>query len=94
MLQSMKNKLMLAAAIAVIYLTSCTENTRAKACGGTATVDLPPNTKIVNATWKDHELWYLTRPMRSDEVAETMTLHEQSSFGLIEGKVIFKETKQ
>lgn len=90
----MKMKLMLAAAIAVLSLTSCTENSRAKAWGGTATVDLPVNTKIINATWKDQELWYLTRPMRADEVAETATLHEQSSFGLIEGKVVFKESKQ
>lgn len=89
----MKIKLILAAVVAAMSLTSCTENARAKAWGGTATVDLPANTKIVNATWKDQELWYLTRPMRTGEVAETVTLHEQSSFGLVQGKVIFKESK-
>jgi hypothetical protein len=85
--------LILAAAFAVLSLTSCTENSRAKAWGGTATVDLAPNTKLIGATWKDAELWYLTRPMRADEVAETSSLIEQSNFGLVEGKVVFKETK-
>lgn len=89
---------LLAAAFALAFtspllLTSCTENSRAKAWGGTATVDLAPNTKIISATWKESQLWYLTRPMRVDEVAETSTLTEQSSFGLVEGKVVFKETK-
>ena len=79
--------------IPFIFLVSCTENQRAKSYGGTATVDLPKNTKLVNATWKDQELWYLTRPMRNDEVAETSTLHEQSSFGIVEGAVVFKESK-
>ena len=85
--------ILLAAAFAVFALTSCTENSRAKAWGGTATVDLAPNTKLVGATWKDAELWYLTRPMRAGEVAETSSLIEQSNFGLMEGKVVFKETK-
>lgn len=61
--------------------------------GGTATVDLTPNTKLISATWKDAQLWYLTRPMRDDETAETSTLNERSGFGIIEGKVVFKETK-
>lgn len=85
--------LLLAAALAAFSLTSCTQNARAKGWGGTAKVDLAPNTKLVGATWKDAQLWYLTRPMRSDEVAETSTLTEESSFGLVEGKVVFSETK-
>lgn len=85
--------LALTAMLAVLSLTSCTENSRAKGWGGTATVDLAPNTKVIGATWKESQLWYLTRPMRADEVAETSTLIEQSNFGLMEGKVVFKETK-
>jgi hypothetical protein len=78
---------------AIGSLTSCTENLRAKQYGGTATVSLTPNQKLVNATWKDQELWYLTRQMRANETPETFTLTEQSSFGLIEGKVVFSESK-
>jgi hypothetical protein len=90
----MKTKLTLLAFASLALLSSCTENQRAKKWGGTASVDLPANTKLTGATWKDAELWYLTRPMRADEVAETSTLHEQSSFGLIQGKVVFNESKK
>lgn len=92
----MKAKL-LAFTIVVLALASCTENSRARNYGGTQTVNLPPNTKLINATWKSYEsgssLWYLTRPMRADETAETLTFQEKSSFGLIEGTVNFVESK-
>ena len=78
---------------AILFLASCTQNERAKAFGGTASVDLPSNQKLVTATWKDQNLWYLTRPMRSDETPETYTLKESSSYGLVEGTVIFNESK-
>lgn len=86
-------KSLLLAALAALSLVSCNQNTRAKnlAGGGTATVELPARTKLITATWKDTELWYLTRPMRADETPETSTLHGYSGWGVIEGKVIFKE---
>lgn len=57
------------------------------------TVNLPKGQKFVNATWKESELWYVTRTMRSNEVSETFTFQEKSSYGMIEGKVIFVESK-
>ena len=74
-------------------ITGCTENQRARQFGGTTTVNLPAKQKLVNATWKQDSMWYLVRPMRSNETAEVYEFQENSSFGLIEGKVIFKETK-
>ena len=71
--------------------TSCTQNTRVKSFGGTANVDLPPGTKLIAATWKNNQLWYLHRPSREGEKPETLTLQERSSFGVLEGKVIFQE---
>lgn len=85
----MKNIVIIASIIAT--LSSCTENQRAKQFGGTATVDLPKGTKFVNATWKEDALWYAYRPARVGEMPETVTLREQSSFGLIEGEVRFNE---
>lgn len=79
--------------LSLISLSGCTDNTRAKTFGGKATVKLPPNTKLVNVTWKNSNMWYLTRPMREDEEAETLSFQEKSDFGLIEGKVVFEETK-
>ncbi len=82
--------------IAIVCLASlvhvgCTANKRAKSHGGTMTLNLPPGEKLVSATWKDNNLWYLTRPMRKGESPETSTLHESSNLGIIEGSVIFKE---
>jgi hypothetical protein len=84
--------------IAILILVSvtlfgCTENQRAKSFGGTATVDLPAGEKLTGATWKEENLWYLTRPMRVDEQPEKHTLREQSSLGMVEGKVVFKEKR-
>jgi hypothetical protein len=72
-------------------LTSCTENQRAKNFGGSAKVELPQGTKFVGATWKEDALWYAYRPARADEKPETVTLKEQSSFGLLQGEVVFSE---
>jgi len=72
---------------------SCTENDRVKNFGGTATFELPKGKKLVNITWKETEIWYLTRPMRSDEFPETYEFHEKSSLGFKEGIFLIKESK-
>lgn len=82
---------LLTSLIAILLLSSCTENTRAKSFGGTMTVELPPQTKLVTATWKETELWYLYRPMRQGETPETSIFQENSSFGMWEGTVKFIE---
>lgn len=86
--------LLLLAIIAVSVLaSSCTKNQRAKQFGGTAEITLPKGQKLVTATWKDANLWYMTRPMKEDEVAETYTFQEESSYGMVEGTYIIKEVK-
>ena len=77
-----------------ITMNSCTENQRAKNWGGTAKIVLPKHQKLVITTWKDDNLWYLTREMREDEKAETYTFVEDANFGIMNGKVIlFVEVK-
>lgn len=78
-------------ALTAFVLPSCTDNVRAKSFGGTTTVDLPAGTSLVNVTWKEAELWYLTRPRTEGEKPISYTFQEKSGFGLVEGKVIFKE---
>lgn len=80
-------------AILAITFASCTQNERAKNFGGTATVNLPEGQKLVNVTWKEDQIWYLTRPMNSTDSAETYTFQEESSYGMMEGTVILKESK-
>jgi hypothetical protein len=72
-------------------LCGCTQNQRARSFGGTATVELPAGRKLVNATFKQDNLWILTRAAKPDEKPEAFELTEDSSFGLIEGKVIIRE---
>lgn len=72
-------------------LTGCTENERARSLGGTMTIDLPAGQKLINATWKETQLWYLTRPSKNDEKPEVLTFKESSSYGVMEGKVVFRE---
>lgn len=79
--------------VALGFTTGCTENQRPKRFGGTANVNLPANKKLVNVTWKNEQLSILTKPMTTNDVAETYTFKENSSFGLIEGTVVIFENK-
>jgi hypothetical protein len=87
-------KKVILSAIAIIALsTSCTQNARVKAFGGEGTINLPKGRKLVNVTWKETQVWYLTRPMHKDEVAETYQFQEESSWGMVEGTYNLVETK-
>jgi len=78
----------------LVFITGCTEQERAKDFGGATTVTLPKGQKLVNVTWKQEgNLWYLVRPMRAGEVAETYQFKESSSFGVMEGQVTLTETR-
>jgi hypothetical protein len=88
----MKKTIFLILGLAMI-LGSCTQNQRAKRWGGTANYNLECNKKLVEVTWKGEEMWFLTRNMREDEVAETYKFNEESSYGILEGTVVIKECK-
>lgn len=85
-------KLILLLIIATL-LFSCTENSRVKNFGGEGTLNLPKGQKLVNVTWKETQLWYLTRPMHDNEPAETYQFQEESSWGVIQGTFNIIETK-
>ena len=78
----------------VLIFTACTENSRVKNFGGEGTINLPVGRKLINITWKEDQIWYLTRPMDSTDVAETYKFHEESSWGAIEGTYNIVETKK
>ena len=86
-------KILLVLVLSLTVLTSCTDNQRAKQFGGESTETLSENVKLVEVTWKEDNMWVLTRPMRQGESAETFTFKEISSFGIMEGTVIIKESK-
>lgn len=79
--------------IVTMFLASCTQNQKAKNFGGKAEITLPKGKKLIIATWKDDNLWYLTRDMHPEENAEVYQFSEESSFGVLEGVYIIKEEK-
>lgn len=79
--------------LAIALIGGCTEKQRAKQLGGSMTVRLECGQKLFDVTWKNDNLWYATRPMRHGEVPETYTFIEDSSFGVMEGKVTFVECR-
>ena len=72
--------------------TSCTENSRAKTFGGSMTINLDPNEKLVNVTWKDSDMWLLTRPMLSGEQPQVYKFKEKSTFGIMSGEITIVES--
>lgn len=88
----MKKLLLLILLVSFIF-SGCTAQERAKHLGGTYSVDLPEGQKLVNVTWKEDTLWYLTKPMSESDAAEVYTFQADSSWGLVEGTVIIKESK-
>lgn len=68
-------------------LPSCTENQRAKKFGGTMKYQVPKGEEFVNATWKDDNLWIITK----SKTSTTFYMHEVSSFGLMEGTVVIRQ---
>ena len=75
-----------------LCLTSC-EQSITRALGGTTKIELDPGEKLVEATWKGDDIWYLVEPMDSDYVPKTKTFKESSRIGVLEGKVIFYEKR-
>jgi hypothetical protein len=87
--------------LAIIFafaMQSCTENQKARNYGGTETFRLEPGQKLLNATWKGEKgssnLWYLTRPMKANETADTLYFKESSDYGVWQGTVVFIESKK
>lgn len=78
--------------IACLPILSCAKQQMAKNWGGEYEVHLPPCKKLLNLTWKESNLWVLTRPMVWGEVADKYELIEDSAFGIAEGKILIQES--
>ena len=74
-------------------LFSCTENSRVKHFGGSGDIHLPTGQKLVNVTWKENQIWYLSRPMKKDEDADIYRFQEESGWGVVEGTYYIHEHK-
>lgn len=79
--------------ITIAFITCGCDNFTTKHFGGTTTINLEPGEKLIEATWKDSNIWYLVEPMEDDYIPKTKVFKECSIFGVMEGKIIFIETK-
>lgn len=86
-------KRILMALVLTTLLASCTQQSMVRNWGGSDHVKIMKGQKLVNLTWKEDDLWALTRPMRNGEEPETYSFKESSSYGLMEGEIILEEQK-
>lgn len=86
-----KTIILLSLILLSLSFMTCTGNWRAKKAGGTVTYEIDTDRKFVNITWKDDNLWILTRERKSGETPETYIFKEESKHGIVEGKVIIIE---
>ena len=87
----MKKLLVLVGLIAI--LSSCTEQQVKKQYGGTIEIKLPAGEKLMEATWKGEDLFYLTEPMEEEYKPKAKMFREHSSWGVMETNVKFIEVK-
>ena len=81
------------ALIAAICLCSCAQQMTTRELGGEMTIELPKGQELMMVTWKDYDLFYLTRPMADDYVPMKKTFKENSAYGVLESTVYFIESR-
>lgn len=59
----------------------------------TMTITLEPNRKMVSITYKDKNMWILTKEMKSTDIVEIYNFEEYSKYGILDGKLIIKEKR-
>lgn len=84
-------KIMLIGLIALTVAAGCGRNEVTRRLGGEQTITLEPGRKLEEITWKDSDIFLLTRPMREGEEPETHIFQEISNWGVWEGTVTIVE---
>ena len=78
---------------ALVAMCSCTQNQMARTYGGKMTIELPKGEKLINAIWKESNLFYLTEPMEEGYVPKSKKFRESSNFGVWESEITFVESR-
>ena len=73
--------------------TSCTEQHMARRYGGKLNIELPKGEKLMMATWKEANLFYLTEPMDSGYIPKKKVFRESSNLGVWESEITFIERR-
>ena len=81
----------IALAALLTIATSCTEQHMARRYGGKLNIELPKGEKLMMATWKESNLFYLTEPMDSGYIPKKKVFRESSNLGVWESEITFIE---
>lgn len=79
--------------ITMLATFSCTDNQRARNLGGTMKINVEHGYKVTMATWKGENLFYMIEKMDSSYVPTEKILVEDASWGIVETKVKFIESR-
>lgn len=89
------NKIILTSLV-VIYATifiSCTKQSMSRQFGNDIVINVERGYKVTSATWKENNLFYFIESMENNYQPHKKMFIESSSYGIIESKVIFKESR-
>ena len=76
-----------------LVFTGCSQQTLVREFGGSMTVELPAGEELMEATWKDDALFYLTRPMSEDYTPTKKIFREKAPYGIMESTITFVERR-
>lgn len=79
--------------IACVAFISCTEQRMVRQFGTDGEIKLPKGEKLIEVTWKEANLWYLTAPMEDGYVPQTKIFREDSEWGIMQGSIKFVESR-
>jgi len=74
----------------VMSIVGCTDNKMARQYGGTETIELPTGQRVMGVTWKETDVWVLTRVDTSIRPTRVV-FQEKSSMGVFEGEIIINQ---
>ena len=72
---------------------SC-ENYTTRKLGDTMVIEVESGYKVTNATFKEDEIWYFIEPMDNAYTPKQKKFVEKSKYGVLEGAIIFNETRE
>lgn len=70
--------------LTLLILTACNPISTVILWGGSADIKLPKGEKLVNVSWKDNNLWVLTKPMSNKDSVEVYKFIEYGNKKAIE----------
>lgn len=78
--------------LGILFVVIFPENKRSRVFGTEMKIEVEPGQKVMMATFKGDNLFYMTEPMEPGYSPKTKTLREKSGRGIIEATVKFIET--